>query len=215
MNSRSPAQDLIILVADADMKAALTALIHRQQQRTQRTIKFDIYSHPNRDNGVYSQSREFLLSFAPQYRFALIVFDRHGCGADIQSRKEIEETVEGRFDGTSWAGRVAAIAIDPELEAWVWSDSPHVAEELHWSEGTTALRSWLRERDMWPDAMAKPPDPKKALTAARRKTGCPASASLFRQLAKNVSITRCTDPAFSKLLRVLNDWFPTTAPLKR
>ena len=42
------------------------------------------------------------------------------------SAKEIEEKNQGDLNRNGWKGRSAVIVIDPELEIWVWSTSPHV-----------------------------------------------------------------------------------------
>ena len=53
----------------------------------------------------------------------------------------------------------------------------------------------------------KPPQPKEALLAALRGKRIPFSAQLFRQLGEQVSVQRCTDPAFAKLRVTLTQWF--------
>jgi hypothetical protein len=203
--------DLVVLVADADMSAAMNALVLRWQLRAQRSIAFESKRHPDRDHGCYLRPTEVLGPLFAQYRYALIVFDRHGCGGDASTRDELEREVERRVAAVGWDDRVAAIAIDPELEAWVWSDSPHVGNAIGWTEDTKALRAWLCGRGFWPEAMVKPPDPKGALREALRKVPLAASSALFKHLAERVSFNRCSDPSFLKLRAVLEKWFPPPA----
>lgn len=206
MTHNVPQKDLIALVADADMRAIMSALFARWG-KIYGNFNCDIFSHPHRDNGVYLRSVEFLSLFHQQYRYGLVMFDRHGCGGEGASREELEHIVESCFANTAWAGRVAAVVLDPELESWVWSDSPHVATELGWPEGTPALRSWLQQRELWPEKLYKPPDPKRALREALRKVQQSTSASLFDRLATRVSINRCSDPSFHKISVVIKTWF--------
>ena len=106
---------------------------------------------------------------------------------------------------------VAAIVIDPELEAWVWSSSRHVPRVLGWKDGNSTLRAFLAAGGHWPAALPKPPDPKKAMEEATRQAGQPLVSSLFSDLAATVSVKGCSDRAFLKLTGALSRWFPRAA----
>ena len=97
--------------------------------------------------------------------------------------------------------------LDPELEAWVWSDSPHVDDVAGWKNRRPSLRRWLISQDYLQEGATKP-GPKEALEAALRTVRKPRSASLYRQLAEKVSLRRCNDPSFLELKTVLTAWFP-------
>jgi len=58
------------------------------------------------------------------------------------------------------------------------------------------------------DAAAKPADPKKCLEEALLRVRQKPSSVLFKQVAEQVSLARCTDPAFLKLVATLRAWFP-------
>lgn len=103
--------------------------------------------------------------------------------------------------------------IEPELEAWVFSDSPHVAEALGWSGRTPDLATWLREGGFWEPGRVKPEDPKRAVDEALREARVRRSSSIYRTLAGKVSLQRCRDASFLNLRGVLQQWFPiATAP---
>ena len=104
--------------------------------------------------------------------------------------------------------------IDPELEAWVWSDSPHVAQSLGWSD-MLVLRNWLVERGHWSKDQLKPFAPKRAYLDALRQQEIPVSNSHFVHIAENVSLRRCQDPSFIALSTLLRSWFPRPAGLVR
>jgi len=101
-----------------------------------------------------------------------------------------------------------AIVLDPELEAWVWSDSPQVDRTLGWAERSPNLRTWLEEQQLWPADIPKPHDPKHAMERALRAVRKRRSPALLRQLAERVSLRRCSDPAFIRLKTTLQRWFP-------
>jgi len=149
----------------------------------------------------------FLAVSAGAASFALVVFDREGCGR-IEPRETIEKEVEARLAANGWANRSAAVVIDPELEAWVWSDSPHVQTALRWTKGRPQLEEWLVQKGYRHPEQQKPHQPKKAVEDLLRLSKTPRSSSIYRELAEQVSFQRCTDPAFLKLRQVLKQWFP-------
>jgi hypothetical protein len=150
---------------------------------------------------------DFLRSQQRFADFALVVFDREGCGRD-KSREALEEEVEARLAANGWANRCAAVVIDPVLEAWVWSDSPHVLTALGWTRGRAELEEWLTQEGFLHAGLQKPQQPKKAVEKLLRLSKTPYSSSIFRGLAEQVSFQRCNDPAFLKLKQVLRRWFP-------
>jgi hypothetical protein len=120
----------------------------------------------------------------------------------------LESEIEEHLSGAGWGDRAAAIVISPELENWVWSDSPHVDRALGWEGRTVPLRDWLRENGFLDAGAAKPANPKEAVVRALFTARKPFSSSIYFGLAQLVSTDRCTDPAFLKLKRCLREWFP-------
>jgi phage antirepressor YoqD-like protein len=100
------------------------------------------------------------------------------------------------------------ILLDPELEIWVWSDSPEVDGQLGWAQRQPDLRTWLRQKGLLLSDQAKPERPKEAMKAALREVKEPWSSSIHQHLAERVSLRRCTDPGFTKLKDTLRRWFP-------
>jgi len=144
------------------------------------------------------------------FRHALVVFDREGCGQDAKTRADLERQVEEALDRTWPERRAAAIVIDPELENWVWSESPHLEEVLGWSGRKPDLRSWLEQTYGVVQDTSKPRRPKEALETALREVRIPRSSAIYRELADKVSLKQCRDPAFEKLKTTLVRWFPAT-----
>jgi hypothetical protein len=203
------AGDLVVLVADKDMEQAVLGLLERADSlRIQPPARASIFVHVGRDSGCRMHCHEFLRSFQNQYRFALVLFDLEGSGRDHQSRATLEESIEQKLAQNGWKGRSAAIAFDPELEIWVWSDSPEVDQVLGWAGREPGLREWIQKAGFALDSVGKPVRPKEAFTAALRESRKQPSAALFGALARRVSLSRCTDPALQKFAGVLREWFP-------
>jgi len=138
------------------------------------------------------------------------MFDREGCGKDLKPRLDLEAEVEARLQRSGWDNRASAIVLDPELECWVWSGSPKVDRALGWIGRTPTLRAWLLERGFVKEDAIKPSRPKEAMEAALREVRQPRSSAIYEDLATNVSLQRCTDPAFTKLRTTRQAWFPRT-----
>ncbi len=207
MNDSAHKQDLIVLVADLDIKVAIEAILHRTKSLGIREISFQVDIFSKHDSGCYRFPHDFLRPFVRQFDYAMVVFDRHGCGREQRSREELAADVESLLEQNGWAERAAAIVVDPELEAWVWSRSPEVSAVLGWRGTTLDLWNWLTERGVVNLGDRKPRDPKDALHKTLRNTGKRPSAVIFRELAQRVGLRRCTDPAFSKLKKTFLHWF--------
>lgn len=91
-------------------------------------------------------SPNFLRPFINYYAFSLVIFDREGCGQENSSRQQLENRLETLLEQNGWAKRSSVIVIDPELDNWVWSDSPHVDILLGWRRRQPNLRSWLMQK---------------------------------------------------------------------
>lgn len=202
-------EDLVILSADKQMQEALRGLLSRPEALQIRSVSFSVYTHPRHDAGCRTEAHQFLRSFHEEADHALVLFDYHGCGAQHEaSPSEIEGKVEDNLARSGWQNRARCVVIDPELEVWVWSDSPEVDRCLGWENRSTRVPEWLREQGWWPQDASKPPRPKAALERALEEVRQPRSSALFRELASAVSVARCKDPSFQQLQNTLRDWFP-------
>jgi len=199
--------DLIVLVADLDMENAVRGILKRTRSIGIRHVEADILRHPWRDSGCCTDGVSFLAPFVNQFDHALLLFDREGCGREICSTEELEDEIGRNLAEAGWGERGAVVILDPELENWVWSDSPHVDEELGWKEHQPPLRPWLIQKDFLQTQNSKPFRPKEAVEAALREVRKPRSPSLYSDLAEKVSLLRCSDRSFIKLKTTLQQWF--------
>lgn len=202
-------KDLVTLVADKDMEHALQGLLSRPKALGIRGIEADIFIHPQHDPACARNGVMFLSSLPSRYRHALLMFDFDGCGQEQRySREEIQQRLEREFATTDWGDRAKTIVLQPELETWIWNDSPNVDEVIGWTGRDPTLRYWLLERNFLKEGQSKPLQPKEAFEAALREVRKPKSASLYRQIAERVSLRRCRDDSFLKLVDLLRQWFP-------
>jgi hypothetical protein len=212
VSDRTGPKDLLVLVADADAEASLRALLARPEALGIRAVAFDVRRHLERDAGCRGKCQDFLRPFVNRYAHALVVFDLHGSGRESLSPADLEERIERSLANSGWEGRSAVVVLDPELEIWVWSDSPQVDHVLGWSGRVPGLRQWLSTEGHVEPPSPKPNRPKEVLFEALSQVRKPWSQSLYADLAKRVSVSRCTDRAFLKLRSVLGDWFGLSKP---
>lgn len=208
MNMAPAAKDLIVVVADADAEMAVRTLLNRREALGLQPITFEVRRHVQRDPGCRTAAHSFLKPEIDRYRYALVLFDWEGAGAEDKDPADIERFVETSLSESGWTDRCAAIVIKPELEMWVWSDSPHVPTVLGWKNRQPSVCDWLKANTtFWPVNTEKPDRPKEALEAILRAVRKSSSPAMFEALAERVSVRRCTDRAFVKFKAILAQWF--------
>jgi hypothetical protein len=206
-------KDLICLVADKDIEYALRGLFNRPQRLGIRPIVYDIFPHPQRDPGCCNDAHHFLRPFVHSYKYALVLFDHQGSGRDAILPNTLQEQLEALLGQNGWPENKKVILLQPELETWVWSDSPQVDRCIGWEGRTPDLRSWLKQQKFVREGQIKPDAPKEALEQALQVVRKPRSSNIYRQIAETVSLNRCTDPSFLLLRQTLTSWFsPENSP---
>ncbi len=200
-------RDLVVLVADENMRAAVEGILGRHQVLGIRPVRSRLLVHPARDPGCLLRAADFLRPFVLSDRHAIVLFDREGCGRESDGREILEASALKRLSASGWEDRAAVVVIDPELEVWVWSDSPHVERCLGWEGRQPSLRDWIRQQGAWPSGHSKPPQPKRLVERALREVRMPRSSTIYTALATSVSVDRCQDAAFQNLRQILVGWF--------
>lgn len=212
MTNPSTDRDLVVLVSDKNMEFAIRGLLSRHKALGIRPVDYEAFFHPEKDPGCFLRGHDFLRLFCGRFSYALVMFDREGCGRDAVPVSELEAEVEERLARSGWGSRGAAIVLDPELDVWVWVDSPHVDSVLGWQGKSPTLREWLANTGLWPRNALKPLHPKFALEEALRLVRKPRSSSLYRDLAERVTLSGCTDSAFARFKITLQRWFLFSLP---
>lgn len=206
-------RDLFVVVADLDAENAVKTLLSQRQEALGIHLDFDpeidLLRYAGRDSGCYKNAVDLLRSHQTSHRHAMLCFDRDGSGAEQKGREEIETEIERHLCASGWPENQAVVVVfDPELEIWVWSDSPRVADALGWAEQREALRPFLHDKGLWMPEMAKPSDPKEAMVEALRHVRQPRVAPLFSEMARTVGVRRCQVSSFNKFRKTLVQWFP-------
>lgn len=199
--------DLIVLAPDTDIEFAVKGVLSRPEALGIRELDWRSIINIERDPGCYHNSHNILRIMVNNFKHSIVLMDWHGSGQEHKSRERIEEEVEQSLSFSGWSDRAKVIVIKPEVEVWIWSDSPEVAKCLGFPGNTPELRGWLIERDLWGPSDPKPYDPKRAFRQTLRHINRKPSPAIFEQLGRNVSFRRCTDPSFVKFKSVLQEWF--------
>ncbi len=203
-----PPQELVIVVADRNIEAAISGILERNHSLGIKAVNYKIYTHFHRDPGCRQEAHLLLLPYIQNFKHAIVIFDREGCGQEHLSREELETMVEQNLAATGWQERAIALVLDPELEIWVWKDSPHVDAALGWGGKQPNLRTWLRQNGYLREGDQTPQRPKEAMEAALRIVRKPRSSATYHQLALTVGLRDCNNPTFIKLRNTLQRWFP-------
>ncbi len=203
-------KDLIVIVADSEMELIVNVILSRYESLGIRNITFDIESHEEHDPGCFLRAHEFVRGFEREYSYVMVLFDREGCGREKWTREKLEKDVEKRLMQCGWKDRSSAVAIDPELEIWIWSDSTCVADVLGWAGHYKAWEEWkIKQGLVKKDCYIKPKKPKELYKKTVKSAPSPKriSTNLLLKLAKQINYESCNDPAFTKLKMTLKKWF--------
>ena len=207
MSDEKYEKDLVVLVADKNMEFSMLGILQRPEALGITEISYDIYPHIERDPGCLHRGHDFLRPYVNKYRHALIMLDHQGCGKEDSPREVLEKEIEDRLSSSGWGDRAAAVIIEPELENWLWSDSPEVDAALGWQGKSPSLRTWLKDQGFQETDLSKPIYPKEAVEKALKKVYKPRSSAIYHQIAGKVSFKRCMDSTFLKLIEKLTLWF--------
>lgn len=199
-------KDLVVLVPDSNTESAVRGILSRPQALGIRDgISFEVFKHPRHDPGVFAEAPGFLRPLQNFYDYALVMLDREGSGQERLSARQIEADIQRRLDSSGWKGRSAVVVLDPELEIWVFSDSPEVIKIV--ADGDREL--YRRILNSVPKThLHKPERPKEVLEEILKKKHIARSSALYGQLAERVSFARCQDTSFNRFKSILQGWFP-------
>jgi hypothetical protein len=188
VTSGPPKRDVVFLVADGGMEQMLRGFLGRPQfHRGLRCGAFafdpaeDVFVAPAKDPGVYGTAHKLLEPFQERHYRAVVMLDAEWEGSP--GAVAIREHIAGQLVA-SWS-EFAVVVIDPELEAWIWQDNPHIAKVFGCPDD---FRKILAASGHWPEDALKPPDPKAALDHLRRRYRIRAFNASFGKLAGKISV---------------------------
>jgi hypothetical protein len=201
-----PAKDLVVLVADVQQEKTIETLLQERTQSLQipSALRYDIYRHDGKDPGVYQNAAKFLEPFIETYAYALVVVDAQWDGSPTKTIMEPE--IRAALEKSGWAiGHSEVIVLDPELEIWVWVNSPHLKSVLGLSYEEVKAKGI--QKGYWNEEALKPHSPKELLEGILREQKKPRSSAIFQQIARDVSLKSCTDASFVLFRETLQRWF--------
>ncbi len=221
MRVTDPPYDLVVLVACADLEKLVGAVIERgEEMKCLAPTRFRIVRDPMRDQ--VCQAPERLVSpflGDPGCRF-LILWDHQGSGRELREAASVEAEVAERLERNGVEpGRVAAIALQPELEVVfppVWDRVAAIMAQRRSSSvpsESDVLKRLKKQgrvfKDMRTALVAAPKETLEALIACLRMRRSPA---LYETLGRSLSIRllKGQEPA-SRVATALETWFPGRA----
>lgn len=208
MTGQTPTRDIVFLLADKGMEQVIKGFLGRDQFHQslgcapfEFDSRSDIIVSPVKDSGMFRYASGLLQPYEKSHSRAVVVVDADWKGSPGAPaiRQKLERLLSPRWE------KFAVIVIEPELEAWILNDNPHVATVFRCPQD---YRKILQEADWWPTDAAKPPRPKEALAYLKRKHRARAVNADFGKLAERMSVKNCEDPAFIQLRDQLRAWFP-------
>ncbi len=197
-------KDLIVLVPDKNTQYGLSSLFSRFSGLYDQRFSYDIYVHPNRDPGICKDSAAFLRQYSSLYRFAIVFFDYEGCGQELRGKpSEIANFIRDDISRNGWQERVEVIALIPELEIWLWTDSKFWSSELSWNNYSEVVAFIIDKGLDWDRKRNKPIRPKEAFELLLREKRIPRSSSIYRKIGQEIEFTSCHDSSFLQLCQAL------------
>ena len=115
MSDAPGVKDLVVLTADGQMASAVQGLLAHGPALGFCELAFDYYVHPQRDPGCFLRGHDFLQPFYRQYRHALVMLDREGCGRPRLLRKTWK-----RKSKTAWPRPVGTTGRPPSSSIPNW-----------------------------------------------------------------------------------------------
>lgn len=201
--------DLVMLVPGKDERETFAGLLSsRSKSLDIRNIAYEILVHPRRDAGCFHEAPDVLQPYQSFARYSMVVLNHEGSGQEWRPPETVANDLKRRLEISGWAGRTEALILCPEIENWVWSDSPAVDQAVGWRGRHPPLREWLVAKDWCPPGATKPKWPKECLEAALREVRMRRSSAIYRELAENVGLTRCQDQGFRAFRETIRAWFP-------
>ncbi len=209
-------RDCMFFVADLNMLEAFKGFLCRDQFHQSigcGTFAFDPAQDIRHAGGVYdnlhTQAGELVQGFQTTHKRIVVAQDCAFEGTPGQAR--IEANLGNQLAAVGWTrGEFFALAIEPELEQWLWQDSAHVEKALK-HQAPPSLKQTLIAAGHWKEGLAKPADPKAAMEWVVKRNRVIRSGATYSKITSKVSVKTCTDAAFLRLVAQLRTWFPVEA----
>lgn len=206
-------RDCMFYVADLNMMETFKGFLTRPQFHQSlgcAAFAFDPLTDIKHAAGIadslHTQAGFLLRDFQSTHKRLVVAQDCDFDGSPGQAT--IKENLMQQLTSVGWATEdFIVLAIDPELEQWIWQDSIHVETALK-HRSPPSLREALQQQGLWPADKPKPSNPKETLEAIVFNNKIRRSSAIYGEIARKVSVKHCVDPEFQRLVTQLRDWFP-------
>lgn len=186
---------LLFLVADKNMEFALRGFFERAEWHRSvgcAPLDFDtktdiqVASGQN-DPGIHSAGNVLLRPFSGKYAHVVVMIDEQWEGSP--GAQAIRDQVAQHITDAGWPPDAGLpLVLVPEVDTWLWSDSPHTPTALGWSSWQD-LRPALCDAGWLTPGEHKPSQPKEAAEWALRNAPkrWPRSSRIYAQVTSKVS----------------------------
>ncbi len=207
-------RDCMFYVADMNMAETFKGFLTRQQFHQSLAcgaFAFDPLHDLGRavgktDGGLWRHAGGLCKGFLQTHRHLVVCLDRDFGGSPGQA--QVRQDVEQQLLAAGWQqGQFVVLVIDPELEQWIWQDSPHVETALKHAS-PPSLRQVLLNSGDWPAGHAKPNSPKEVLERlVDENLRGNRSSTIYSKITSRISVRNCVDGEFLALQTALQRWF--------
>lgn len=209
---------LAILVPDGAYPLILRALVTaRRASLGIRQVELEIIKDAFRDSS--GEAVELLRPYKASCSHALLVRDLHGSGWEDRGAMRLESHLRAELAASGWATeRCDALVVEPEVEAWLRFDSPHLQKLIKERARRRKSETELLFRDVVQDSVAnhgggvnsigKPHQPKEVFEDLLFHFGIQRSNALYENLAAAEGLKGCKVASFQRLVSLLKNWFP-------
>ena len=206
-------RELAILTADKTMNAVVTAFFQRNHWHTTlgcAAFDFwpeeDIINDPQHtDGGVHRRAHELVRPYLRTHSRVVVILDQQ-FGGDIPA-VDVRDDILLNLRRNGWHDKnCEVVVIDPELEVWLWQDSPHVAEAVGYTG--VSLRDHLATSGDWPEGDIKPGQPKEVIQGLMKVNRAGVPMVVYTKIARRVGVGGCQDGSFGQFRTKLQTWFP-------
>ncbi len=205
-------KDLLVFAADADIGVFMDAILNRPAAVGIRPLTFDIIRHPQRDAGMVQTGPELARLRKREYSKVILLWDHHGSGREKRfAAPVVAAEVSGRLDTVTWSGNHAVVALDPELEHWLWYCEPALSSYRGISRAD--LDAFVDDHAAHlghsPQGL-KTEQPKELFEAiVRIRLRRTISPRDFAEIGKRAGVTGLTSStSFRHFVQTLREWFP-------
>ena len=208
-------RDCMFYVADMNMVETFKGFLTRQQFHQSLgcgRFAFDPLKDLARaagqtDGGLWRRAGGLCKGYLQTHRHLVVCLDRDFGGSPGQA--QVRQDVEQQLLAAGWnQGQFAVLVIDPELEQWIWQDSPHVESALKYAS-PPSLRQLLMNSGDWPAGQIKPNNPKEVLERlVDQNLRGNRSSTIYSKITSRISVMNCVDGEFLVLRAALQGWFP-------